>query len=367
MTPAKKAWGWLHRRTESFKAQSESLISASRPVSYLAPVQEEQRQDNGQGSSNPAQESHEQGTCGSTVPTNSSSHPQADISSAQQPKEKANLPPPVTQSGPRDSSDAENGSNSPKMSNLKELLMREIDGSRAAAPLTAYCFMTGFIDAVCFSAIFVWCAFQTGNSVQLALALARLFNGAHDYSFHLADRQALCSVLSFIFGAFIGRLGDKIGAKTRLWMTLGTFIQTLFTMAAAIAIWKSGQPSVSDSRDDPAWSNVASFVCIGFMSASMGLQGIMGKRMNTQFTTTVVLTTTWCELMTEPQLFHFRRLVKSRDHKVMAILFLFVGGFTGRAILDKIGSAGTLGVGAGIRFLVTLSWLFVPVKKASKN
>ncbi|KAI6046647.1 hypothetical protein EDC04DRAFT_2557684 [Pisolithus marmoratus] len=253
------------------------------------------------------------------------------------------------------------------MSTLKQVLMQEVDGSRASAPLTAYCFMTGYIDVVCFSAIFVWCAFQTGNSVQLALALARLFNGSRDYSFQLVDGQSLCSVLSFICGAFIGRLGDKIGCKTRLWMILGTFIQTLFTMAAAIAIWKSGQRSVSDSRDDPAWTNAVSFVCIGFMSASMGLQGIMGKRLNTQFTTTVVLTTTWCELITEPQLFHFRRLVMSRDHKVMAIVFLFIGAFTGRAILNKFGSAGTLGVGAGIRFLITLLWFFVPEKKAAKN
>ncbi|KAI6142641.1 hypothetical protein BKA82DRAFT_4189337 [Pisolithus tinctorius] len=371
MASSKKAWGWLHRRTESFKAQSESLISTrSRPVSYLNPVQEDQQRDIGQDSSSPAQQPHEQDARGSNVPTNipHSSDPHSDMSSAPQTKEKDELPPPaVAQSRPRDSSDAEKGSYSPNMNSLRQFLMQEIDGSRASAPLTAYCFMTGFIDAVCFSAIFVWCAFQTGNSVQLALALARLFNGTHDLSFHLADQQALCSVLCFIFGAFIGRLGDKIGCKTRLWVTFGTFIQTIFTMAAAIAIWKSGQPSLSDTRADPAWSNALSFVCIGFMSASMGLQGIMGKRLNTQFTTTVVLTTTWCELMTEPQLFHFRRLVKARDHKVMAILFLFIGGFTGRAILDKIGSAGTLGVGTGIRFLITLSWLFVPTKKTPKN
>ncbi|KAI6104136.1 hypothetical protein F5141DRAFT_1127376 [Pisolithus sp. B1] len=371
MAPSKKTWGWLHRRTESFKAQSQSLISTSRPVSYLHPAA-------ATAGGSPVQQSHEQDGRGSTVPTNSSSHPHANMSSVPQPKEKDNLPPPVVQTGPRDSSDAENGTYSLKMNNLKELLMREIDGSRASAPLTAYCFMTGFMYVPTLSALrshlspyvllhFVRSDVPDDCADQLALALARLFNGAHDYSFHIADRQALCSVLSFIFGAFIGRLGDKIGCKTRLWMTLGTFIQALFTMAAAIAIWKSGQPSVSDSRDDPAWGNVASFVCVGFMSASMGLQGIMGKRLNTQFTTTVVLTTTWCELMTEPQLFHFRRLVRSRDHKVMAILFLFIGGFTGRAILDKIGSAGTLGVGAGVRFLITLSWLFVPVKKTSKN
>lgn len=77
-----------------------------------------------------------------------------------------------------------------------------------------------------------------------------------------------------------------MGAKTRAWLFLGTMIQALFTMAAAIAIWKSGQPSTADSRDDPAWTNALAFVTIGFMSASMGLQGIMGKRVNTQFATT---------------------------------------------------------------------------------
>jgi len=226
--------------------------------------------------------------------------------------------------------------------------------------------MTGFIDSVTFSAIFVWCAFQTGNSVQLALALARLFNGQHDHSFHIADRQALCSVLAFIFGAFIGRIGDKLGCKTRLWLALGTFIQTLFTMAAAIAIWKSHQGSVADSRANPAWTNVLSFVCVAFMSASMGLQGIMGKRVNTQFTTTVVLTTTWCELMADPKLFDIRRIVISRDHKILAIVSLFLGGFLGRVFLDIVGSAATLGIGTGIRLIISVWWLFVPEKQARK-
>ena len=71
-----------------------------------------------------------------------------------------------------------------------------------------------------------------------------------------------------------------------LLIALGTFLQALFTMAAALAIWKSGEASTTNARDDPAWHNALSFVCIAFMSASMGLQGIMGKRVNTQFATT---------------------------------------------------------------------------------
>ncbi|KAI0257789.1 hypothetical protein BC834DRAFT_946187 [Gloeopeniophorella convolvens] len=243
--------------------------------------------------------------------------------------------------------------------------MADVDPELSTIPLAAYCFMTGWIDAVSFSAIFVWCAFQTGNSVQLALALARLFQGSpghRDTSFHLADQQALTSVLTFIFGAFLGRIGDRIGAKTRAWLFLGTFIQALFTMAAAIALWKSGQGSVASSRDVPAWSSASTFACLGLISASMGLQGIMGKRVNTQFTTTIVLTTVWCELMADPKLFVMHR-VKTRDHKVIAIVALFVGGFCSRAILQSIGSPAALGIGTGLRTAIALSWFFVRAKR----
>lgn len=226
--------------------------------------------------------------------------------------------------------------------------------------------MTGFIDSISFTAVFVWCGFQTGNFAQLALALARLFSGPkgfQDHTFHIADQQALTSLISFNAGAFIGRWGDHIGSHTRIWMFMGTMIQALFTMAAAVTIWQSGQLSVADDRGHPSWTNALSFICLAFMSASLGVQGIQGKRLNTQFTTTIVLTTVWVELMSDPRLFNFKNKVITRDHKLIAAACLFVGGFTGRAILDKIGASGALGVGAGIRLLIAFSWLLVPAKR----
>jgi hypothetical protein len=217
----------------------------------------------------------------------------------------------------------------------------------------------------------------------LALALARLFSGPagqRDKAFHRADQQALASLISFNLGAFVGRIGDKLGAMTRLWLVIGTFIQAICTMVASITIWKSGEGSIANNRGDPSWTNVLSFVCLAFMSVSLGLQGIMAKRLNTQFTTTsafadttyllfpafliqlsVVLTTVWCELMSDPKLFS-RRPVVTRDHKLIAAASLFIGAFIGRTLVDSIGAAGTLGVGTGIRVLIALSWIFVPSK-----
>lgn len=67
--------------------------------------------------------------------------------------------------------------------------------------------------------------------------------------------------------------------------------------------------------------------------------------------------------MTEPSLFK-RGYHPGRDHKILAIGILFVGGFVGRCLIDQLGSAGALGVGTGFRFLIALSWFFVPGKPA---
>ncbi|KAG6829101.1 hypothetical protein H0H93_014595, partial [Arthromyces matolae] len=144
-------------------------------------------------------------------------------------------------------------------------------------------------DAISFSAIFVWCGFQTGNFAQLALALARLFEGPkgfRDLTFHKADQQALCSLISFQAGASVGRLGDRLGPQKRIWLIAGTLLQALLTMAAALALWKSGQSSIASDRGDPSWTNTLTFVALAFMSASLGVQGVLGKRLNTQFGTT---------------------------------------------------------------------------------
>lgn len=78
----------------------------------------------------------------------------------------------------------------------------------------------------------------------------------------------------------------------------------------------------------------------------------------------VVLTTVWVELMSDPSLFRLRQRVMTRDHRLIAAGSLFLGAFTGRAILGQIGTGGTMGVAVGFRVLITLSWIFVPSKLA---
>ncbi|KNZ82148.1 hypothetical protein J132_07733 [Termitomyces sp. J132] len=263
--------------------------------------------------------------------------------------------------------DVERGSSSSLLS-FWSYLNSDVDPAQSTGPLAAFCFMTGYLDAISFSSVFVWCGFQTGNFAQLAIAIARLFEGPiefRDLTFHRADQQALCSLISFQLGASVGRFGDWVGPLKRTWLITGTLLQALLTMAAAVTLWKSGELSIADVRDNPSWNNALSFATLAFISASLGVQGILGKRLNTQFGTTIVLTTIWVELASDPRLFKIREKVKSRDHKLFAVVALFIGAFAGRALLGKLGSPAALGIAVGIRILITISWVFIGGKKAS--
>lgn len=75
-----------------------------------------------------------------------------------------------------------------------------------------------------------------------------------------------------------------MGPKTRIWLFLGTALQALFTLLAAAFLFR-GRQSRWNSEGD-AWFEPEGFAALALASASMGLQGIMGKRINTQFATT---------------------------------------------------------------------------------
>lgn len=125
-----------------------------------------------------------------------------------------------------------------------------------------------------------------GNTIQLSLALARLFSGpGQGAGFLIPDRQALVSLASFLGGSFLGRIGDRYGAKSRGWLAFGTLLQAGLTMAAALCAWRAHQSGLSTSRADPSWTDTLGFLALAFASASMGLKALLGTRIGAHFAT----------------------------------------------------------------------------------
>ncbi|KAF7291920.1 hypothetical protein MIND_01217400 [Mycena indigotica] len=246
----------------------------------------------------------------------------------------------------------------------RKYLHADIDPAHATGPLAAFCFMTGFIDAISFTAAFVWCGFQTGNFAQLALAVGRILSTPNERGLHPADILALTSLLSFNVGAFAGgRIGDRIGPHTRAWLSGGTLIQAILTLIAAACIYASGEESISTGRGVPAWNSALSSIAMGLMAASLGIQGVIGKRITSNFSTTVVLTALWIEFVSDPKFLKspMKRMV-NRDNRIMALFVLFAGAVLARVALLYVEAVGALLFAAVLRVAIASWWLTVKGK-----
>lgn len=62
------------------------------------------------------------------------------------------------------------------------------------------------------------------------------------------------------------------------------------------------------------------------------------QRLNTAFGVSLVLTTVWVELVNDPKLF-VAKYVKSRDHRIFAVFFAFLGGLCSAGIVFASSSA----------------------------
>lgn len=137
-----------------------------------------------------------------------------------------------------------------------------------------------------------------GNTIQLGLSLSNAFSGPNRGHLRLQDAQALTSLLAFLMGTMIARLGDITktpvkginfgSAKSRGWLAVSTCLQALLTTGAAIcAIYAYEAPGGmhGDRRAEPSWTNVAGFATLAFCSASMGVQALAGTRLGSHFAT----------------------------------------------------------------------------------
>lgn len=176
------------------------------------------------------------------------------------------------------------------------------------------------------------------------------------YGFQVSDQQALVSLVCFWLGASLGRIGARLGPKARRWIVPATGAQVLLTVAAACLVL--GERDYG-SRACPSWADARGMAALGCLSAGLGIQGIIGKRVGSEMNTTVVLTTTWVEIFNDPGLLTLG-FVRSRDARVAGVLAVFVGAFVGRALIGAIGGVGALAVLAGMRALSAVGWALVP-------
>lgn len=166
------------------------------------------------------------------------------------------------------------------------------------------------------------------------------------------------SILSFCIGSFLfSRLHRRFSPspKRRWVLCLSFVIQTLFIVAAAsIVTWgpKGAGP------DDVPWYVLVPIALVAFQSCG---QAVASRALKYNALTSVVLTSIYCDLFSDAQLFENLFTNVERNQRVAAPTLLLIGALAGGAIAKSVlGTAGALWIAAILKFVIVLTWVFWP-------
>jgi uncharacterized membrane protein YoaK (UPF0700 family) len=217
--------------------------------------------------------------------------------------------------------------------------------------LYAY-FVTGLLDT---SATAIWGTFvsmQTGNTVFLALGLA----GPATSSRWI---KSGVSLLFFWLGSFFfARLHQVFSPRRRWILIVGIVIQVLCIVAAALIVTFTPP----GTGDDLHWHVLSPLALVAFQSSG---QAVVSRVLKHRTLTSVALTSLYCDLFSDAQLFAALAENAERNRRVAAPILLFIGALVGGAWSRAgIGMTGALWTAAFIKSIYVVVWL---MWKAEEN
>ncbi|KAK7989108.1 hypothetical protein PG989_009423 [Apiospora arundinis] len=256
-----------------------------------------------------------------------------------------------SRSVPRRNADEEQpllGTSSAKSSVWREKLTVDIHRDWADVVLLLCYVITGLLDS---AAITTWGSFvsmQTGNTVYIGLGLA-----APNESKRWVKSGV--SLISFCVGSFCFSRFHRRFSPCRRWVLCTSFlVQMAFIIAAASIL--TFVPSVPDEKESISWKVLLPMALVAFQSCG---QAITSRALKFNSLTSVVLTSIYCDLFSDTQIFAFDNT--DRNRRVAApVLLLFGAIMSGLLSHSAFGTASVFWLAAGLKLLVAITWFFWP-------
>jgi len=202
--------------------------------------------------------------------------------------------------------------------------------------------VTGLLDS---SAVFIWGSFvsmQTGNTVYLGLGLIEPTAGTRWI-------RSLTSISFFCLGSLCFSRFSRFFSPRRRWVLVVSFTAQLVLVAAAAVVVMVDPEKGGDLR----WEVIVPIALVAFQSSG---QAITSRALQYNSLTSVVLTSIYCDLFADPNLFVMQNA--ERNRRTAAPLLLLVGAILGGLWAhSSVGLAGALWTAAILKFLMVLTWL----------
>jgi uncharacterized membrane protein YoaK (UPF0700 family) len=204
--------------------------------------------------------------------------------------------------------------------------------------------ITGLLDSASISTWGSFVSMQTGNTVYIGLGLAAP---------HESNRwiKSGTSLISFCIGSFFFSRFHRYFTPSRRWVLCASFIaqMALIIVAAGILTWG---PKSADEKSEITWNVLVPIALVAFQSCG---QAVTSRALKYNALTSVVLTSNYCDLFSDAELFAVHNA--DRNRRVGAPVLLLFGAVMGGLLAhSSVGAAGVLWIAAGLKLLVVISW-----------
>ena len=260
--------------------------------------------------------------------------------------------PTVEPRAPDTSADDKQVAPAPPAPSFAGSLQRDVSSRYTDVPLLICSFVSGLCDSVTVNGSNVFVSMQTGNTIFLALGTS----GLPDDEPGLWLRS-LVSIASFALGCFCFSNTRHLKPKRKLTLSLSFFVQSLAILIAAI-LTQVNVVKQFDSIDAARSSN--SFIVllpIGFLAWQFGGQISSSRMLGYGEVPTCVLTSVYCDLVSDPKLFAPLWENPKRNRRFLAVVTLLVGGIAGGWIQHTHrGMITVLWIAFAIKFGLAVLW-----------
>ncbi|KAL5611397.1 hypothetical protein BROUX41_000987 [Berkeleyomyces rouxiae] len=245
----------------------------------------------------------------------------------------------------------------------RQRLSDEIDPRFSDIPVLACCAVTGLCDTVVFNAAGVFVGMQTGNTIFLALGAA-----------HLPPLEsqlwikAIVSIGAFWAGCFCFGQFRHLGARRKSSLALNFLLQAIFILAVAI-ITQTGavpqfrrnavSPHVSLHSTDNEHDTYIALLPVALLAFQFGGQVVSSRTLGFNEVPTSVLTSLYCDLLSDPKLFAPLGKNDKRNRRIYAMVLLLVGGIVGSWLQRSSGGMPpSIWMAGGLKIVMAVAWLF---------
>lgn len=182
-----------------------------------------------------------------------------------------------------------------------------------------------------------------GNTVYLGLGLIAPTEG-------IRWVKALTSISFFCLGSFVFARFHRYFSPAKRWVLIASYVFQMLLIVLAASIVTFGD----DHTNELHWQVLVPLASVAFQSSG---QAVTSRALKYNGLTSVVLTSNYCDLFSDPKLFALSNA--ERNRRVAAPLLLLIGAcFGGLFAHSSIGLAGALWTAVVLKLVAVIAWVF---------